>query len=67
PLIAPKVNHYLSNDTTENKAHWDNLFEARLSTDLQQQAKDTLTILHAIQDDPSVLHHLSEKSCLQLK
>ncbi|WP_322957901.1 anthrax toxin-like adenylyl cyclase domain-containing protein [Providencia huashanensis] len=67
PLIAPKVNHYLSNDKIENKAHWDNLFEARLPVDLQQQAKDTLTILHAIQDDPSVLHHLSEKTRLQLK
>lgn len=67
PLLSPKINHYLNEYFSSNLNYWNNLFNVDVDLTLQQQAIDTLTLLRAIHNDPTILNKLSKRSNLLLE
>ncbi|WP_265497473.1 anthrax toxin-like adenylyl cyclase domain-containing protein [Providencia rustigianii] len=67
PLLNMEINRYLSYELTENKAHFDALFELPRAASLQGQAADLRIILQGLHHDPTMINHLSERSIAQLK
>lgn len=67
PLISPKVNQYFNGDNATSRQEWDGIFNSDLPTKIQIQAKDTCTILKALNDGTITLKDLSLKSRNQLE